>query len=683
MSLINKRARPRRSPRKGLVPVEGKSVPQMYLSRVKSNPNNLFDPDHTDNHHRGRIKWLISTCLAALVGLAALGVALYGSSNMEDGSGMVASIKRASLAALKPFQPKAMRNHQVQAAFGKTDRLPSTSLGLLTRHIIHDSVVQKRGTREFIAIKPYARIVTRLSTTPPSEPTTIPRFNPFKLYANLKPVSDNKKTKLFNSVDFEKPSHHVQIKVVDLPQGILKVEDNQQLNENDVRKIVRDDYQDETFQIRATIHPEGDAALISYGNGLSPRLENTPIKTPIYTTTLIKNIIIPDEDTIESLENHIISIGRKDNLMSILKSAKVSNWQAGAVSEAMQPIYPANNVQSGQKFHLMLTPSLINSEEKDLVRISIYESGAHLVSVARNAAGEFVASNHGAHTALLEKLKSQDRPQRATLYASIFQSALAQNIDPKQIIKILRIHAYDSDFKQRVAPGDGYEFFFDIEGKDQPEEGELGELLFTALTTGGVQRKFYRYRTPDGEVDYYDHNGNNSKKFLMRKPVRGGGARFTSGYGMRRHPLLHRLKMHRGVDWAARPGTPILAAGNGTVEEAQRRSGYGNYVRIRHANGYKTSYAHMRRFAPGVRPGVNVTQGQVIGYVGSTGLSSGPHLHFEVLVNNGHVNPMRIHVPRGRQLKGKNLADFQKERARIDRLMRRVPVKTQVANSDL
>ena len=151
-------------------------------------------------------------------------------------------------------------------------------------------------------------------------------------------------------------------------------------------------------------------------------------------------------------------------------------------------------------------------------------------------------------------------------------------------------------------------------------------------------------------VDYYDEQGNSAKKFLMRNPVKGG--RYTSGFGDRRHPLFRKIRMHTGVDWAAPSGTPILAAGDGTVERVGREGGYGNYVRIRHANGFATAYGHMSRFAAGVEPGVTVKQGQIIGYVGSTGYSTGPHLHFEVLVNNSFVNPMTIQVPRGLQLDG-------------------------------
>jgi murein DD-endopeptidase MepM/ murein hydrolase activator NlpD len=175
----------------------------------------------------------------------------------------------------------------------------------------------------------------------------------------------------------------------------------------------------------------------------------------------------------------------------------------------------------------------------------------------------------------------------------------------------------------------------------------------------------------------------------MRRPVRCEDARLTSGFGMRKHPLLNISRMHAGVDWACAAGTPIMAAGNGIVEEIGPKGENGNYVRIRHANGYKTAYAHMVRFAPGMAAGVRVRQGQTIGYVGSTGLSSGPHLHFEVMVKNrndsgyGHVDPRSIHVPNDRQLSGKDLADFKRERTRIDDLMRRHPVSTKVVTAAL
>jgi murein DD-endopeptidase MepM/ murein hydrolase activator NlpD len=288
--------------------------------------------------------------------------------------------------------------------------------------------------------------------------------------------------------------------------------------------------------------------------------------------------------------------------------------------------------------------------------------------VARNRQGEYVASTE----AIGNDAKTAQASTRATLYASFYNAATEQHIAPDTILKLLRVHSYDVDFKQKVKAGDSFEMFFDGGADD-----EVGELLYTSMTIDGQPRKFFRFRTPDDVVDYYDEQGNSAKKFLMRNPVKGG--RYTSGFGDRRHPLLKYLRMHTGVDWAAPTGTPILAAGDGTVERVGREGGYGNYVRIRHANGFATAYGHMSRYAAGVEPGVSVKQGQIIGYVGSTGMSTGPHCHFEVLVNNNFVNPMTIQVPRGLQLTGRQLAEFERERNRIETLMQMDPVTSRVA----
>jgi len=276
-------------------------------------------------------------------------------------------------------------------------------------------------------------------------------------------------------------------------------------------------------------------------------------------------------------------------------------------------------------------------------------------------------------------LGESDQAQDNSLYASLHYTATKQGVSTDLIQQIMRIHAYTADFRQRVRAGDGIEFFFDVKDDERGVDGPLGELLATFVTSGGETHRFYRFRSSNGDVDFYDTEGSTSRKFLTRRPVRGENVRITSGFGMRRHPLLMTGKMHYGVDWATAAGTPIMAAGDGVIEEAGAKGEYGNYIRIRHANGYKTAYGHMSRYATGVSPGVRVRQGQIIGYVGSTGLSSGPHCHFEVLVNGVHVNPMSIQVPNDRQLTGKDIADFKREKARIDELMRRHPVATRVA----
>ena len=194
--------------------------------------------------------------------------------------------------------------------------------------------------------------------------------------------------------------------------------------------------------------------------------------------------------------------------------------------------------------------------------------------------------------------------------------------------------------------------------------------MFASLTNGGETKKFYRFQTPDdGIVDYYDETGKSAKKFLVRKPLSQGIMR--SGFGSRRHPLLHYTRMHTGVDWAAPLGTPIYASGNGVIDKVGWESGYGKYVRIRHSNGYETAYGHMTAFARSTQPGARVRQGQVIGYVGSTGLSTGPHLHYEILVNGRFVDPLRLKLPRGRVLDGPLLVNFEQERDRLDNMIAR------------
>jgi murein DD-endopeptidase MepM/ murein hydrolase activator NlpD len=232
---------------------------------------------------------------------------------------------------------------------------------------------------------------------------------------------------------------------------------------------------------------------------------------------------------------------------------------------------------------------------------------------------------------------------------------------------MVRIYSYDVDFQRKVQPGDSFDVFF--AGEDEGATiTEKTEVLYASLTVGGETKKYYRFQTPDDSVvDYYDETGKSAKKFLVRKPV--NNAIMRSPFGYRRHPILGYVKMHTGVDWATAYGTPIFASGNGVVETAGWEGGYGNYVKLKHNNGYETAYGHMSAFAKGLEPGKRVRQGQVIGFVGSTGQSTGAHVHYEILVNGRFVDPMRIKLPRGRSLDGPLMASFEKERDRLDAMM--------------
>jgi murein DD-endopeptidase MepM/ murein hydrolase activator NlpD len=314
------------------------------------------------------------------------------------------------------------------------------------------------------------------------------------------------------------------------------------------------------------------------------------------------------------------------------------------------------------------------------MKISVFAKGdVHLATVARNKNGDFAATDQSVSMVEADEISKLKGPQHATLYTSFYHAALSQHLTVDTILKLLRVHSYDVDFKQKTKPGDSFEVFLDIPEGEDDRDG-AGEVLYTSMTVDGTTRDFFRFRTPDGQVDYYDEQGNSAKKFLMRNPVKGG--RYTSGFGARHHPILGYVRMHTGVDWAAPTGTPILAAGDGTVDMVGREGGYGNYIRIRHSNGFSTAYGHLSQYAAGLQAGTNVKQGQVIGYVGSTGRSTGAHCHYEIMVNAKFVNPMTIQVPRGLQLTGHEVAEFQKEKKRIEALMQLDPVTSRVAEAN-
>ena len=464
----------------------------------------------------------------------------------------------------------------------------------------------------------------------------------------------------------------MSVNVVEVSGGILPRSDGIELKPEEVGRLVAEAA--EIFAYAEVAAAAGDARLMQaayhpedrFGASLGPQ-----------TTVIHKSFdeSAEDDDAFGDLyagaETKTLKVGRGDSLSSLLTKSGTELPQANEIIETLAPIFAAKDLRSGQEMRLTLVPAPSDTGQMEPVKVAIYAKGNHLATAARNRKGEFVAS--------AEPIGDDDKVQQAsarpTLYTSFYHSALKQEIPADTILKLLRIHSYDVDFKKRVKAGDSFEMFFDGNHND----GEVGELLYTSMTIDGKIRKFYRFRTPDDVVDYYDERGDSAKKFLMRNPVKG--ARYTSGFGKRRHPLSGRVRMHNGVDWAAPSGTPILAAGDGTVERVGRHGGYGKYVRIRHANGFVTAYGHMRRFAAGVEPGVTVKQGQIIGYVGSTGYSTGPHLHFEVMVDKDFVNPMTIQVPRGLQLTGRQLAEFQRERRRVETLMQMDPVTTRVAEA--
>lgn len=351
-------------------------------------------------------------------------------------------------------------------------------------------------------------------------------------------------------------------------------------------------------------------------------------------------------------------VGSGETLAGLLVRAGATQAAANAAINSLDGVYDPRRIRPGQSITLFFQRENTGAELTGLAFRS--DPGASVLA-NRITSGGFSAREVMMPTSFENAFIS------ARVETSLYASAQELGATPREIEALADAFSYDVDFQRDVRAGDHFELVFERWYDDEGNTVRTGDLLFVALESRRGPRAFYAFLPPgESRVDWYDGDGKSARRFLMRTPI--NGARLSSGFGMRRHPILGYSRMHRGTDFAAPTGTPILAAGEGTVVRAGPFSSYGNYVRIRHGDGYETSYAHMSRFARGIRAGARVRQGQVIGYVGTTGRSTGPHLHYEVMRRGSQVNPMTLRVANGRNLTGRALELFHIERQRIDTL---------------
>ncbi|MCC3303181.1 M23 family metallopeptidase [Sneathiella sp. HT1-7] len=371
-----------------------------------------------------------------------------------------------------------------------------------------------------------------------------------------------------------------------------------------------------------------------------------------------------------------VSVSKGDTLMKVLTRAGADRTESYEAITALNEIFDPRSLKIGQDVTLYF--GMDDARESDatapsLIRVSLKEDVDRQLAAVRTPGEGFTAQE-----TVLELDRKMVRAG-GVIQSSLFLSAAQAGIPTKTIVDLIRIFSYDVDFQREIQPGDSFEVYFERFADENGTILKEGSILWASMTLSGKEFSVYRFKTDDdGFTDYYDEKGRSVKKTLMRTPI--DGARLTSGFGKRKHPTLGYTKMHRGVDFGARSGTPIMAAGNGTVEFAARNGGYGNYVRIRHNSEFKTAYAHMRKFGKGVRKGARVKQGQVIGYVGTTGRSTGPHLHYEVHKDGRQINPLSVKLPAGRKLGGKMLAAFNAYTGQVRQEVAGVELETQLAS---
>jgi murein DD-endopeptidase MepM/ murein hydrolase activator NlpD len=362
-----------------------------------------------------------------------------------------------------------------------------------------------------------------------------------------------------------------------------------------------------------------------------------------------------------------LDVGPGATLGGLLARLGIGADEAHGAIAALRRLFDPRTLRAGQEVTLAVEE---HAEGPRLFSLTLDAGAGREINVARGPEG-FAASQSVA------QLQPVPARARGVIHDSLYAAAMEAGIPPGVLADMVQIFSYDVDFQREVQPGDGFEIFFERHANAEGRVVREGRIVAAALTLSGQEMRYY-WHQPKGEAEgeYFDRKGQSARKPLLKTPI--DGARLSSRYGRRDHPILGYTRLHQGIDFAAPAGTPIRAAGDGQVQMAGLNGNYGLYVRLRHNGSLTTAYAHMSRVA--VRTGQRLQQGQVVGYVGSSGLSTGPHLHYELHVDNRPVNPLNLRMPTGRKLAGKDMERFLASAADVDERMAATPARTRLAS---
>lgn len=368
------------------------------------------------------------------------------------------------------------------------------------------------------------------------------------------------------------------------------------------------------------------------------------------------------------LDRTPVEVDRGDTLMDLLVHAGADAADADAAVRALHTVYDPRSLKPG------VTVNVLTSGPKHaFAGLSLEPAADTVVAVTRDPQGTFVPMR------MKRPLHLRMVAARAVIQSSLFGDGSTAGIPVPVMTELVKLYSYDVDFQRDIQPGDQLDVLYERYVTDGGSIARDGRILYAALSLNGEVKRIFHFQLPGGDDGYYDQDGHSVQKALLRTPI--DGAHITSAFGMRLHPILGYSRMHKGVDFGAPAGTPIFAAGNGRIVTIGREGEYGNYVRIEHNPNLATAYAHMSRFVRGEHRGEEVHQGEVIGYVGQTGLATGPHLHFEVLVDGRQVNPMSVkNLPTGRTLTAGELTAFHRQAQALVQTFDTTRAATQVAS---
>ena len=340
-----------------------------------------------------------------------------------------------------------------------------------------------------------------------------------------------------------------------------------------------------------------------------------------------------------------IEILQGDTFVSILENLNFKQKKIYEIISKIEETYDLKKIKTGEII------SVFENNFAEIKKIEFFKNNETIISV--NLDKEINLN-------IIELTKNSFiESKEYTISESLFSDGIKNDVSSDILVKIIRLFSFDLDFQRDIRVDTVVSISYEFDEIVETGRLEYNDIKYASIIIDGKQLEYFKFITDDGYVDYFNREGKNVKKSILKTPL--DGARISSNFGMRKHPISGFNKMHKGVDFAAPTGTPIYAGGNGIVEYVGRNGGYGKYIRIRHNNGYKTAYAHLSNYKKGISKGVRVNQGEVIGYVGSTGNSTGPHLHYEIIYQNKHINPLKLKLPSGKILEGKELEKFKEE----------------------
>lgn len=598
-------------------------------------------------------RWLAGTFLTGVTSSILMGVALIAALDGREQLATPPEIMKLTAAA----------DEGESGEEAKDDRLapPRQVARAKDRRRMEVPTKTKVGDHEVVRNMPFVEIKMALAA---GHKTTrrYPPFDPFAV-ASADGETREAATQAAASITLDaKAESDMAIKTVAFPIETASFDANTELSSDEVEKVVR---------TSASLLTDGSVQVASL-HDVDPKRFGSDDDTIVRPKVIQENVSVSpraSDQEASAYAEDIIPFTEDRNIKQAFAQAGYEGLDAIQMAEAISKMLSSDALRAGTVLRVGL---LVHGDTPIVVRTTVYRRTDHVLTMARNDRGAIVAAealdaSPEIATAFDDTPPVRTRGDLPTVYDGIYQTAFSYGLTAEMTKKLIRLLASDVDFQARLNPTDRLEVFF-----SQPDEddhmSEDSDLLFVSATFSGTTRYFYRFQSSDGSIDYFDEEGRSARQFLLRTPVPTG--QFRSGFGMRRHPILGYVKMHTGIDWSAPTGTPILAAGNGVVEKAGWEGGYGRQTVIRHPNGYETSYNHQSAIASGVKPGAKVRQGQVIGYVGASGLATGAHLHYELMVNGTKVDPMRVRLPNGKVLKGDDLVAFKQERDRIDTLLK-------------